>query len=279
MKQRLILAIAVVTGLLAAFLTKQYVSAKEQAYVRMQNDLLGKYKNVEAVVFSRDMPRDTLIKAEDLAFYNVLANTLRPDAVSTLDISQLAGRRTVNSVVAKKAVNWSDIEGGVSFLGSGLASEIIKTMRAFSINVSGSASVSGLVRPQDHVDVIGTFVLDSVDRPNEKEQVTLTVLQNVTVIATGRETESSMARLSAERAASYSLVTLLVTPREAETLVACEQNRGKLTLALRHPDDLGYEEELPTVDFKLIRETLGTLNKNRQDTIVNRRLTTPTTLR
>jgi len=119
-----------------------------------------------------------------------------------------------------------------------------------------------------------TFVLDSPDRPNEKEQVTLTVLQKVTVIATGRETTRSLSRASADRSGSYSTVTLLVTPREAETLIACEQNRGRLTLALRNPDDLGYEDELPTVDFKYIRQTLNALNKTRQDTI-NRRTPAP----
>ena len=274
MKQHVILAIAVLVGLAAAFLTHQYHASLKLDYRKMEKDLRGRYAQAEAVVFTRDMPRDTLIKLEDIGAKDVTAASLRSDAVSPMEASRLVGKRTVNPVNREKPVNWSDIEGGVENIRSGLASEIPRGMLAISINVSGAAAVSGQVRPNDHVNVIGTFVLDSPDRPNEKEQVTLTVLQKVTVIATGRETTRSLSRASAERSGSYSTVTLLVTPREAETLIACEQNRGRLTLALRNPDDLGYEDDLPTVDFKYIRQTLNALNKTRQDTI-NRRTPAP----
>jgi len=278
MKQNILIAVAVAMGLLAAFLTKLYLSDKEKEYQELAKELRGKYRPTEAVVFKQDMPRDSLVKEDDIGYMMVSASALRPGSVRVEDRSSLVGKRTVNSVSKGKPVFWSDIEGGETTLHSGLSKEITRNMRAISINVSGSASVSGQVRPNDKVDVIGTFVLDSPDRPNEKEQVTLTVLQNVNVLATGRETSRSMSRLSAERAASYSTVTLLVTPREAETLVACEQNRGRLTLALRNPEDTNYEEELPTVDFKFIRETLSDLNKKRQENI-NRRGPAPATLR
>ncbi|MCL1888070.1 MAG: Flp pilus assembly protein CpaB [Kiritimatiellaeota bacterium] len=275
MKQHLLLAIAVVTGLLAAFATKQYISSRERDLANLEGQLRNRYKQTDAIVFKRDMPRDTLIKEDDIGYMEVPLSALRPGAVRIEDRMQLVGKRTVNSVKTKEPVFWSDIEGGEVSLRSGLAREVKNGMVAASINVSGSASVSGLVQPNDHVNVVGTFVLDAPDRPNEKEQVTLTVLQNVTVLATGRETSRTLSRLSADRASSYSTVTLHVTPREAETLIACEQNRGRLTLTLRNPDDLGYEEELPTVDFKYIREVLDTLNKKRQETLI-RRGPTPT---
>ena len=276
MKQRLVLVIAVVMGLLAAFLTKQYLSAKDKLVKDELAKLHNRFRFTETVVFRRDMPQDTLITEKDIAVMQVPAANLRPGAIREGEWSQLVNKRTVNYVNAQAPVFWSDIEGGEAIARGGLANEILTTMRAISINVSGSASVSGQVRPNDRVDVIGTFVLDSEDRPNEKEQVTLTVLQNVTVLATGRETSRTLSRVSADRASSYSTVTLLVTPREAETLVACEQNRGKLTLALRNPADLGFENELPTVDFKFIRETLSTLNESRQN---NLRQSGPRTVR
>lgn len=275
MKQRLILIIAVVMGLLAAFLTKQYLSAKDAQVTKALNELNSRYKFVETVVFNRDMPQDALIEEKDIASTTVPANSLRAGAVQIGHAKELINKRTVNAVNRATPVFWSDIEGGeVNRYGS-LANDIRRGMRAYSINVTGSASVSGQVRPNDHVDVIGTFVLDSPDRPNEKEQVTLTILQNVTVIATGRETSRSLSRLPPERAGTYSMVTLIVTPREAETLVACEQNRGKLTLTLRNPADAEYETELPTVDFKFIRETLAKLNEYRQKSI-NKPTTSPT---
>ena len=278
MKQRLILIIAVVMGLLAAFLLRQFISAKEKEYNQMISDWNNKNTQIDVVVFTRDMPQDALIQRDDLRGTPVPSTAIRTGYVKQVDYASLIGKRTVNAVPMLKTIFWSDIEGGETSQRLGLANEILPGMRAISINVTGSASVSGMVQPNDHVDVIGTFILDAPDRPNEKEQVTLTILQNVTVIATGRETSRSLSRLTADRAASYSMVTLLVTPREAETLVACEQNRGRLTLALRKSSDYGYEDELPTVDFKYIRETLIELNKLRQNNL-KRPATTPPVLR
>lgn len=269
MKQHFILGIAVVMGLLAALFTKQYISAQNEKVRLDRARLEQEFKFTQAVIFKKDLPSGAVITGGDIQLSERMpAAHLRTGAVTKDEAGRLLNRRTANFVQANVPVFWTDIEGGDDSLRPSLARDIKGDMRVVSINVTGSASVSGQVRPNDHVDVIGTFVLDSPDRPNEKEQVTLTILQNVTVIATGAETARSLARATPGRAASYSMVSLVVTPREAETLVACEQNRGKLTLSLRNPDNLYYVPELPTVDFKFIRETLTLLNDHRQRAII-----------
>ena len=97
-------------------------------------------------------------------------------------------------------------------------------MRAVSIPVSGAAGVSGMVRPNDCVDVLGSFVLPSSTGstdPSEMEMVTLTVLQNVTVLAIGSDTQRTIS--DRKNNSGYSSVTLQVTPREAEVLVFAQQ--------------------------------------------------------
>lgn len=136
-------------------------------------------------------------------------------------------------------------------------------MRAVSINVSGAASVSGMVKPNDHIDVLGTFTFPNA-KNGELELVTLTILQNVTVLATGKDrTKSGQANPNA----SYNTVTLEVTPREAEMLAFAEQIKGRLTLALRNPSDLYYEKTLPKVDFSKIQTEIESLNQLRQETV------------
>ena len=139
-------------------------------------------------------------------------------------------------------------------------------MRAVSINASGAAAVSGMVRPNDHVDVIGTFSFPKT-APDGKtvvqELVTCTILQNVLVLATGKDTAKS-APLHVQGGTSYSTVTLEVSPREAEMLVFAEQIRGRLSLTLRNRNDTSYEKELPQVDFAKIRDEIETLNTKRQ---------------
>ena len=150
--------------------------------------------------------------------------------------------------------------------GGGLAADIRKKMRAVSINASGAAAVSGMVRPNDHVDVIGTFSFPKT-APDGKtvvqELVTCTILQNVLVLATGKDTAKS-APLHVQGGTSYSTVTLEVSPREAEMLVFAEQIRGRLSLTLRNRNDTSYEKELPQVDFAKIRDEIETLNAKRQ---------------
>ena len=122
-----------------------------------------------------------------------------------------------------------------------------------------ASAVSGHVRPNDHVDVLATFAT-GLDKENP-ELVTMTVVQNVTVLATGAETSRTR---SSAAAGSYGTVTLLVSPREAEVLVFAQQMRGSLFLTLRHPRDVHYESELPRVDFSKIESELKALNEERQ---------------
>ena len=93
----------------------------------------------------------------------------------------------------------------------------------------------------------------------------MTILQDVLVLATGQETGTRGVP------SSYSMVTLEVTPHEAEVLTFAEQMRGRLTFALRNPEDQSYEKELPQVNFERIRETLEGLNQKRQKTLLRKR--------
>ena len=121
-----------------------------------------------------------------------------------------------------------------------------------------------MVKPNDHVDVIGTFDFPGDGGSERKtELVTCTILQNVLVLAVGRETAKSRTA-SAGLSGAYSTVTLEVTPREAEMLAFAEQIRGRLVLTLRNRNDTSTESELPNVDFRKIRGEMEELNKKRQ---------------
>ena len=94
--------------------------------------------------------------------------------------------------------------------------------------------------------------------------------QDVTVLATGTETAKS-ALAGGSRAGSYNMVTLEVTPREAEMLVFAEQIKGRLSIALRNPTDVHYESELPRVNFEKIEQEIESLNTYRQRTLLRKR--------
>jgi Flp pilus assembly protein CpaB len=71
--------------------------------------------------------------------------------------------------------------------------------------------------------------------------------------------------------AAYNAVTLEVTPREAEMLVFAEQIKGRISLALRNPDDVYFEKTLPRVNFEMIQSEIEALNTYRQQQLLRKR--------
>ena len=267
MKRRIVLVVALVSGLAAAVLTRVYIGAREDEFRARRDRLMRRYDVIEAVAYLRDTPAGTVLSKDALGRMKVPALGLRGQAVELDSFQDLLGRRTLVSHKAEEVVFWSDIEGGNPAAQS-LSAGVKRQMRAVSISVSGAASVSGMVRPNDHVDVIGTFDFPSDDGNSRRgDLVTCTILQNVLVLATGRETAKAPAReFGVPGGGGYSTVTLEVTPREAEMLAFAEQIRGRLVLTLRNRNDTSTEKELPNVDFTKIRSEIEELNlrRNRQ---------------
>ena len=268
---KIVLAIAIAAGLLAAFLTRTYLTSKDSEFQKLKSEFNKKHGTIEALCFGKDMPSGTVIQKADLYERTVPAAGVRGQALTRMNIPDIVGRKLVTSRNAKEILFWSDVEGGNPLRG-GIADDIRRKMRAVSINASGAAAVSGMVKPNDHVDVIGTFTFPKKgpDGKLMQDLVTCTILQNVLVLATGKETAKSAPALSFG-GSSYSTVTLEVTPREAEMLVFAEQIKGRLSLALRNRNDTSYEERLPQVDFEKIREEIEKLNLKRQQEIGGRR--------
>ena len=111
--------------------------------------------------------------------------------------------------------------------GSGLPSLIPPGMRAVSVRVNDTTSVSGFVLPGTHVDVLLTG-----NPQGSSEQQTTTVLENVAVIATGQRLE----RNSAGEPQTAPVITLLVSPDDAQKLTLAS-TQGHIQLALRNPLD------------------------------------------
>ena len=270
MKQKLILIISVVIGLLAAFLTRSYLAAKDKEVQRWKAEFDQKNRRILVAAVKKDLPTGTLLAKADIGQLSVIETSVRGHIVKIEDYLTLIGRKTVRPLQKDSPVFWSDIEGGEPGA-RGLAGDIKQRMRAVSINVSGAASVSGMVKPNDHVDVLGTFSFPSKTAPGEMELVTLTILQDVLVLATGRETAKSLLTADPRAGASFNMVTLEVTPREAEMLAFSEQIKGRLSLALRNPDDVYFEKTLPRVDFQMIQTEIESLNTFRQQQLLRKR--------
>ena len=262
MKQKLLLLASVAVGVLAAFLAHAWLRARGAEVDRRLAAIERSQRTAEILGARHALPKGAVLRREDVAPMRTLAAVTSDDNIPADQAVLVLGRPLLHAVSAEDPILWSYIDGGRD-ASRGLADSIQARMRAVSIPVSGAAAVSGLVRPNDHVDVLGSFALPAAagGAGAEPELVTLTVLQNATVLATGTETARSGSR---REGAGYGTVTLLVSPREAEVLVFAQQMKGRLFLTLRNPSDLHFEEKLPRVDFRKIEEELEGLNAERQ---------------
>jgi pilus assembly protein CpaB len=265
MKEKIIPIASVAIGLVAFFLSLQFLSSREAELKAEYAKLTAGLQKVSVLASARDMVAGSKLTAADLGRMSVFKRGLPRDYISPDDFELVLNSELVLGVDANQVLCWSDLKGGAP-AATGLSASLTPGLRAISISVGGAAAVSGLVRPNDRVDVLGTFSFPSKSTPGEMETVTLTVLQDVSVLATGQTLANNYDQQS-RRSSGYSMVTLAVSIREAELLTFAQHTNGRLTLALRHPTDNNAEPSMPAVNFDYLQNKLPELNKTRQETI------------
>jgi len=159
---------------------------------------------------------------------------------------------------------WSDLRQA-STRKEGLNSIIPMGYRAISVAVDPISSVSGLIRPDNNVDIIGTFHFPDMKGDQSLDTITLTILQNVRVLATGTETVKALdgAERNVGVKRSYNSVTLCLKPKEVEMIIFASQ-KGKLTLSLRNYEETAIEPDTQSVNFRYLQQNLQKYNKERQ---------------
>ena len=272
MKEKLIPIVSILVGVLAFILTHQYLSRQWKELEKERAKLYQDAEMISVVAADRDIPAGVTIKRQgDIGRKKVFRGSISENVVTPDQVAMIYGRKTLFSIKKNDPVFWSYIEGGER-VGLGLASIIKSGMRAISLSVGGAAAVSSMIQPNDRIDVLGTFLFPSKKAPGEMKTVTLTVLQDVTVLATGqRLAKQPLSGRRQGRSSSYNTVTLEVTPREAELLVFAQQMKGRLTLSLRNPSDVSFEADLPEIDFEHLESKLPEINLYRQRNIRHKR--------
>src|SRR5207302_917730 len=137
--------------------------------------------------------------------------------------------RPVNVDIAQgQPLTWSDFDGPKAGGSRRLSQQVQKGQRAMTVPVDLSGSLAGMLRPGDHVDILGTFA-----RGQGTDWETVTLLQNVLIIAVGGSAESEEANTSGRPPTS---ITVSVDLEEGELLAFAIQ-RGPINIALRSAED------------------------------------------
>jgi pilus assembly protein CpaB len=196
------------------------------------------YKNLQSRSGNTDSGADVIVAANDLQVgARVEEHDIRVIRIPSADLppgaprkrSEVIGHGVIIPISKGEFILPNRLAGENA--GSGLPSLIPPGMRAVSVRVNEVVSVAGFVTPGTRVDVLLTGT------PGSGEQETTTVLQNVAVLASGHTLERS----STGEAQNTAVITLLVTPDDAERLTLAS-SEGKIQLALRNPLDTKQDE-------------------------------------
>jgi len=228
---------------------------------RKEADVRQGWNLVPVVVAARDLPEGTSVTLELMMERSIpeqfaTTSVVKPDLISLIE-----NQRLLVPVQQGDPFLWTQFE---TTQGSDrLAAKIQRKGRAITIDVSKRAAVGGWVRPNDHVDVLATF-----RDPRLNQQVVVTLLQNVIVLATGKVSGTSSVNTASEAQREYNNVSLLVLPEEAEIL-ALASDLGSLALTLRSDEDVDPVENRghATIQTLLSGERAKTLQERRQQTI------------
>jgi pilus assembly protein CpaB len=222
MKSKLVFILALIFGLIAAYLTFSYLN---QMKASMDNR-----EYIRIAVAARDIPADTTISPEMLqmkAFPSEFRNNLE-----ILDVNEAVGKVALTDFHQGEVIlSHHLIKSGERKYG--LAYAISNGMRAMAVNVDEARGVAGLIKVGDRVDIIAKLNGEEGSMPPR----TVVVLQGVNVLAIGSSLEN--AKPDSKEKPLVKTVTLAVTLEDSLRLKTAVEG-GKISLILRAPSDKGF---------------------------------------
>jgi len=193
----------------------------------------------DLVVAAQPLPVGASIKPNQVKIARVPENMFPKGAFAKVE--EVIDRPVVSNILLDEPI----LEGRLAVRGSGLglAPIIPAGMRAVSVRVNDVVGVAGFVLPGMRVDVLVTG-----RPPNSEGTVTTTVLQNILVLSAGQTIQPE----ARGQAINTPVVTLLVTPEQAETLTLAG-NEGRIQLVLRN----GVDQKVEATPGREVAELYG----------------------
>jgi pilus assembly protein CpaB len=193
----------------------------------------------DLVTAAQPLPVGATIKPNQVKITRVPENMFPKGAFAKVE--EVIDRPVVSNILLDEPI----LDGRLAARGSGLglAPIIPAGMRGVSVRVNDVVGVAGFVLPGMRVDVLVTG-----RPPNSEGTVTTTVLQNILVLSAGQTIQPE----SRGQAINTPVVTLLVTPEQAETLTLAG-NEGRIQLVLRN----GVDQKVEATPGRDIAELFG----------------------
>lgn len=218
------LIIAVVIGVAVLFFNKSYLDNRISEYKDQ--------KQIEVIRAKQAIPAGSLLRSSVVERVKV-PERYAPKARITADqLSQYSGLEFSVDVVKGDYILQSYFKTA-AVSGATLSAQLDgENYRAISLPVDDTNSFDRSIVTGDKIDIVFSF-----SRPPIDHRISIVLLQNVPVIATGSYSSSEQELgEGGERAKRYNTLTLRVTAQDALRLNYARQE-GKLSVLLRNPKD------------------------------------------
>ncbi len=224
-------ACALATGLVAAWGIRSQVGeflAAERA------KLVPKVRAIDVVVAKRNLKPGDVVSGDTMAVRPVpqefvASNAIRPDKFDGFVGAKLSQALKAGEALVSASLAGADI--------ATFSSKVKPGIRAMTVAVDEVNSVSGMLQPGDHIDLLlsvkppaSTLAGPGVQGP----EITVPLLQDILVLATGKQVRPGQGDDLGNR--SFNAITVEVSPEQAQKLVVAQRG-GKLTAMLRNPGD------------------------------------------
>ena len=252
--------IPLILAAVGVFLITQYLRTKE-------GELGLSAELIPVMVANADIATYTKVDKSMFHSIEIPKKFVQPSSLKNPD--EIDGRVSLIPILKGEQILTTMLSGAGQ--SAGLALKIRPGYRAVSVGVDAISGVSGLLRPGDKVDVLGTFDLTS---ENNLDKRTFTLIKDITVLAVGEDlgaeslikeaTEAKDAEELNSRVANLrktvkknhetkETVTLLVDPVDAQKIVL-SQEIGTVFLALCPAMDTKSLASPPPINGKTMLE-------------------------
>ncbi len=183
---------------------------------------------VQTVVAARRVVVGTMLSTADVKLIAWPAKSQVPASFTSID--KVLNRGAVVSIAENEPITEDKLAPLNS--GAGLPPTIKPGMRAISVKVNEVIGVAGFVVPGTRVDVV---VSVDTQGGQTRDPMARVVVSNVEVLTSGTKIDQEKARKDGQAIAA-TVVTLMVTPEDAEKITLASSN-GRIMLTLRNPLD------------------------------------------
>ena len=240
-KKIIYLVTGIIIAAVAVFLINQKVSNLQQ----IVNQLTRQGRLATVIVAAHDIPKETIIKARMLRRAKVPTKTVSSGVIR--DPGSVIGKVARVDIMRNQYIYTNMLR--LPRQANTLAQRTPRGKRAVTVDVDIISAVGGLIKPLDHVDVIGIInIPQNVGGKTYNQQLVLTLFQNIEVLA-------------AQRTKSKVNITLALTADEAKLLRYVLQI-GKIELALRAPLDMSKDATPPVSYETLMRKIYEMMGVN-----------------